>query len=738
MSRAAAAVKPIHLPSFETIPEHYSIHEQPPSSWAGPSPGRHATATAAAYPMYPGLQTPTADRSRTKDSMPAALNRPRRLSGGVNSSLSTVRSRESPNARMRNPSWSAMPNTHAAEFADASGWRSSTVVPQRPSPIKHLRTKARPDDMLSLLPDEVFEVILDMLKELHLDGGRSESCATCWMRDACSVALSSRKCLRAARRTLYEDIVLVGPDSQAHKKRFKLTQGSRMVMLRRTLRGSPNLANHVRSLKVPLPEATLTAAVSSTSRGPSPLDQYEDSVAALVMACPNLERLSGPIFTYNHSFRRLFHALSTRTKLKDMTWFVEPSRDALSNQSLESLTQCELPTPARLTPAQEFTFLEQHRQWTKLSSLAIHCLPDASLGPDTLLARTLTVLPSLQHLHLSGLPANAFSDTNLLSLPRLKSLTLSNIAGISSNGLSSFATRANSRPLEKLTLRHVPLTSLPAMARILSMLTSLNSFSFVQSFPPLMPETDSFILWMMPYLASSSVSELHWDITSHRSCANAADDILARSIAAGGFPALRSLRAPNDPEGIFQGLCRPVDRIDLPGDRFRTISPSTGSLSTPSSPTKHLVKSPTTSSLPGMLSSVPSPCTNLHRARLAAQARIDGAREESEGAATAFRFRVTVQDEDGSLVDEFGLGRYVGTVGSVIELNLQPDPGSSDDKGGLVDVTDLASDVGEGLAGGRTGCDGSWNWREGVVADRREKETWWHTERGRWTRVSLE
>ncbi|UNI14949.1 hypothetical protein JDV02_001526 [Purpureocillium takamizusanense] len=735
MSRAAA-VKPMHLPSFEPIPEHYSTHQQPPSVWTRPSPNRHAT--AAAYPMYPGLQTPPVDRKRSADSMPATLNRPRRLSGSVSSSPSTIRPREAANsARLPTPSWSTMPATFAPEFVDPSGWRSSIVAPQRPAPIKHLRTRQRPDDMLSLLPDEVLEVVLEMLKGLHLDV-RSETCATCWMRDACSVSLTSRKWLRAARRALYEDIVLVGADSLAHKKRFKLTQGCRMALLRRTLRANPTLGSRVRSLKVPLPYAALTTAASSTSKGPSALDQYEDGVAALVMTCPNLERLCGPIFTYNHSFKRLFHALSTRTNLKDVMWFIEPSKDALAGQSLESLMQCEPSLPASLTPAQECTFLEQHRQWTKLTSLTIHCMPDGSLGPDTLLARTLTVLPSLQHLHLSNLPANAFTDTNLLSLPCLKSLTLSNIAGISSKGLSSFATRANSRTLEKLTIRHVPLTSLPALARILSMLTSLTSFAFVQSFAPLMPESDSFILWMMPYLASSSVSTLHWDISDHCGCANAADDILARSIAAGGFPALRSLRAPNDPEGIFQNLCRPVDRIELPGDRFRTMSLPTGSLSTPGSPTKLLAKSPTTSSLPGMLASVPSPCTSLHRARLAAQARIESAREDDSLATTAFRFHVTVQDENGSLVDEFGLGSYIGTVGSNIELNLLPDSGSSDDKGGLVDVTDLASDCGEGLASGRSGCDGNWNRREGVVADRREKENWWHTERGRWRRVRLD
>lgn len=552
-----------------------------------------------------------------------------------------------------------------------------------------------------------------------------QRCATRSVSQAVTPSLARNAALMGTNS--YEDILLVGPDSVAHRKKFKLAQGSRMMMLRRTLRANPDLARLVRSLKVPQLEG-LTAAASS--RGTSPSEQYENAVAALVMACPNLERLAGPTFGYDHSFKKLFHALSTRTNLKDMSWLIEqPS--VSGQQCLEGLSQCGQLMPASLQPSQETAFLEQHRSWSKLTSLSIHCLPEASLAPATLLARTLTVLPALQHLHLSNLPANAFNDTNLLSLPRLKTLTLSNIPGISSNGLSYFATRSNSQSLRQLQLRHTPLTSLPALARILSNLASLVTFSLVQSFPPLMPETDSFILWMMPYLASASVSKLHWDITSHVDSANAADDILARSIAAGGFPALRTLRAPNDPEGIFQGLCRPVERIDLPSDRFRSLATSASSNSVPSSPIKLLAKSPTTSSLPGLSLNAPSPCTNLLVARLAAQSRIEGARD-------TYRFEVNVEDEDGSLVETFGLGSYMGTVGGDIHYHLLPDEGSTDEKGGLVDVTDLGADAGEMLAGGREGCDGSWNWREGVVADKREKERWWHTERGRWTRIRLD
>lgn len=80
---------------------------------------------------------------------------------------------------------------------------------------------------------------------------------------------------------------------------------------------------------------------------------------------------------------------------------------------------------------------------------------------------------------------------------------------------------------------------------------------------------------------------------------------------------------------------------------------------------------------------------------------------------------------------------FIGTAGSPIKYHLLPDRGTTDEKGGLIDVRDLDSDAGESLIGGREGCTGRWNMRDGIVADKKEKERWWHTERGRWTKVTL-
>lgn len=525
----------------------------------------------------------------------------------------------------------------------------------------------------------------------------------------------------------------MGADSAAHKKKYKLILGPRLLLLRKTLRSNPNLAALVRSLKVPRPDPSARGVTSKQ------LDQYEDVVASVVMACPNLERLSGLTSGYDHSFKKIFHALSTRGQLKDMDWMIEPLPAVSTKQKQKpaqsaglSRTNSGLVVPSELDMSQAMAFLDHHRNWSMLASLSIHCLPGAVL-PDTLLAKTLTMLPSVRQLYLCNLPASAFNDKTLLSLPPLRTLSLTHIPGITSAGLSSFATCAASRSLQTLHLRHTPLTSLPALARIFSNLTSLSDFALVQSFPPLMPEADTFALWMMPYLASTTVKKIHWDITSHRDCANVADDILAKSIAAAGFPRLTLLRAPQDPEAIFQGLCRPVAGIALRSDRFSVSSvPSTPVVDTvPASPARFLVKSPKTPQSPMEFDPMTPPaCTDLRLARIAAQTRL-------EKASTQPRFSVFVTSEEGELVESFGLGGFLGTVGSPIRYHLHPDVGSTDQKGGIVDVRDLSGDYGESLAAGKEGCTGAWNRREGVVADKKEKETWFHTERGRWTGVNL-
>ncbi|OAA73842.1 hypothetical protein ISF_00743 [Cordyceps fumosorosea ARSEF 2679] len=876
------AVRPMHPPAFETIPELAPVLEyasgganttnnyrSPLSSLSSFSPARNSSTFAlhlqndvdedtrvekrsslssagpapslarsqppqlpplntglplSAYPMYPGLQTSrgtaamastsTATTATTTTSVPSTtttvmtttttaagrrgqtprpLNRPRKISTSHARDSSFVPTRTSSSSYETPPS----PQHYTAPYQSptTAGSPTTSLIPrprQRPAPTS-------PNELFGTLPGEVLDVILEWLQALHLDppspssssGGGPRSCATCWARDLCSLSLASRRWSAPARAALYRDVQLVGPDSAAHRKRFRLAQGCRMTLLRRTLRANPGLAATVRSLRVPAPTGETCDDKPAAAGGMSPREAYESRVAALVMACPNLEVLAGPaVAAYEHGrFDRITHALSTRTKLKTMNWRIGPtttttggrspskpdpssSRRGGGNGVFASALAAMLPPapPPPLDAAQETAFLGCHRAWTSLTSLSVHCLPGAPLAPATLLQRALTCLPGLRHLHLCGLPADAFSDAALLALPELRSLTLSHVPGVSSRGLSAFATRPNSRGLRVLRLRHAPLTSLPALARLLSHLPRLEDLAVVQDFAPLMPSEDAdgggaFALWMMPYLASRTLVRLHWDVAAGTGEVSDADDILARSVEAGGFPALRALRAPSDPGGIFQQLCRPLEVVATSADRIwanggrcgsshgRSASVSSGGGSGSGGffghhPSK-LPKSATAPSLPSSSSDpfgAAAPhephATDLRAARIAAQARLDDARPRH-------RFRVQVHSQEGLLVDDFGLAGYVGTVGSPIRYCLSPDPGATDARGGLVDVSHLTSPGGElpscdgdDEAGGgvaAAGCTGSWNWREGVVvADRKEKETWWHTERGRWVRPRLD
>ncbi|KAL6403239.1 hypothetical protein AUP68_12577 [Ilyonectria robusta] len=553
MEGPTVTVQPMHPSSFGPVTDLYPVREDSVGGFLSKTDTTTAQrnvprSSFSTYSVYPGLETPAADPAKATDSLPAAkLNRPRKLSNGSTATMSSMYGNEgmkmgtraSMGASRRSASWGNRTSVETAE--SIAQWRPEYMY-QRPMAIKRqapARAAQPPNEMFAKLPAEVLGLIMSKLRDLHLTPG-SESCATCWMRDVCN---------------------LVGADLAAHKKKYKLNQGARVRLLRRSLRANPQLAAIVRVLKVPAPEAPVKG---------SNVADYDDLVASLVMACPNLESLTGLTTTYDHSFKKIFHALSTRRNLKQMSWLVQASPHQ-KHQRIHSRTQqLGLVMPGELMRFQETTFLNHHRNWSRLETLTIHCCPGATLAPETLLTTTLKCLRSLKHLHLSNIPANAFNDSNLLALPPLQTLTLSSITGITTNGLSAFATRANSVSLRKLHLRHTPLTSLAALARILSNLRSLTTFSLIQAFSPVMPEEDSFTLWMMPYLASGSLKNLHWDITAHALSVNAADDILSRSIAAGGFPALRTLRVPNDPDGLFQDLCYPVERIDLHMDRFRT------------------------------------------------------------------------------------------------------------------------------------------------------------------------
>ncbi|GAP84945.1 hypothetical protein SAMD00023353_0802710 [Rosellinia necatrix] len=607
---------------------------------------------------------------------------------------------------------------------------------QRPTPIKQYRRRREQGELFAALPEEVLSLILQRLKKSHLKAGTA-SCATCMMRDLCSVAASAKKLLKVARVALYEDIQLIGADSQTQKKRLKISYGSRLVLLRRTLRSNPGIAILVRSLKAPaVPQGVQ-------------VDLYQNLIASVIMACPNFERLVGPHQNYDFSFSRLFHALSTREQLREIHWTLEAPKTQQRKRGMSNATPMRnTGTPdyheasGDLRPDQSTEFRELHTNWVNLTTLSIHCLPGATLTPVSLLPGILADVSSLQHLHLSHLPFMAFNDANLLSLPALHTLTLSHLPGISSTGLSSFARRPSSRSIRKLTLLHLDIDSLPAIAQVLSHLSSLETFTLVQTLTPILTEGE--MIWLFPYLASATLTKLHWDIPSFATTANIADSILAKSIVAHGFPALHTLRAPADPEGLFQNLCKPIERVDLATDRYRGLIAKAGSSRpksppatpttprTPRTPGSDTTKSPFGLKFPMDDQLFPSKVSsNLTSARLEAQHRLEAAHDEP-------RFTFNLVDEGGRIIETKKMAGFMGTIGSRINYCLMPDIGAADENGGLVEISDVLGDGGENLKdGNREGCTGRWNTYSGAVIDKKDRERWWHTERGRWRSVEL-
>ncbi|PMD48854.1 hypothetical protein L207DRAFT_575503 [Hyaloscypha variabilis F] len=632
--------------------------------------------------------------------------------------------------------------------------RLSKGPPSPTSPRRRTYAPRVPGEGFKKLPEEILLVVLGELKKLHLNTG-SLSCPTCWMRDLMNLGLSCKKWWMASRIALYEDIQLTGCDSVLHtKKKYKMKYGTRLTLLRRTLRARPDYAEYTKSLKVP--------AMPDAAKSKKEQDEYLDLVASLIMACPNLERLPGFYPTYNHEFSRFVNALATRTKLVERVWVINPSPFQRQHRfKLSDNSQDILPTlaPGPLMPEQCIDLITYHRNWNNLQTLVVHCNPGGTID-SPLFTDIFWSLPTLENLHISGFPAAAFNDSTLLALPPLKSLRLENLPGITDEGLSTYAAPRRADALTSLTLISIPLVSLQVLSRLFSHLKSLTHFTISQPYPPILPDAGE--IFLHPYLANRNLEYLHWEFANADD--NQATEIMAKSIQFRGFPSLRTIRAPTDHEGSLQRLCRPRERIELPADRYRNMalsrrpspqrsqttpvmpSPTRSTFSLGHGPNSSIssnyVKSPTRSTFSLNLdrssrtsddSTYGNKPVSLATARRMAQQRIDVA-------STQPQFHIIVWDEFGVFVERFAVGGFIGTIQSKISYTLKPDVDGSDEAifgvEGLLDGGDEVTP--------KDGCTGNWNLMAGVYekgktgGEKKGKDKWWHTERGRWREIPLE
>lgn len=451
-----------------------------------------------------------------------------------------------------------------------------------------------------------------------------------------------------------------------------MKSGVRLKLLRRTLRERRVLAQYVRQLKVPRLQ---------------PDDQFVgedmiDVVASIVMACPNLEALIGFQLVYSHKFDRLTHALSTRRKLKEHTWIIGENCDI----SLRCNTQ--LP-PGLLDTEQVDSFLHFHDAWASLTTLFLQSHRHGILERDVFI-KVLNYLPSLQHLCISQFDMDDFDDVVLQALPPLRSLRLQDLEGVTFWGLLDFARGFHAQGISSLSLINLKITYLSVISNLLLNLKNLRRFKLVQDNSPMVAVGD---LVFQPIVASQQLEFIHWDITLPGS----ANENLANSIRANGFPNLRALRAPSDHDGLLQAVCRPRAQILLPSDKYSKL--------------------PVTGIAQGQGTSV----RTLLGARKAAQKRIEDAQK-------TVQFKLIVEDE-GVVHQIYDFNGFIGTIGSKITYSLEPDVLGNDSS--LVDFGDIAG--GNKEAALKDSCTGLWN------ASHHGGKRWWsHVERHRYQPVHLQ
>ena len=448
----------------------------------------------------------------------------------------------------------------------------------------------------------------------------------------------------------------MGHDSKEQMKKYKMKSGVRLKLLRRTLRERIYLAQHVRELKVP----RLHAEGDNTSK------DMINIVASLVMACPDLERLVGFYPVYSHEFDRLTHALSTRKKLKEHIWLIGENA-AITQRSQKQLA------PGIMDPEQKESFVKFHDAWTSLTTLFLHS-PGLGILEKDIFVNTknygdprrvqgpgiLHRLPALKHLCISNFDMDDFDNSTLQSLPALHSLRLQDLEGVTFWGLSEYSRTANAFSLRNLSLINLDVMYISAISNLLLHLKNLRRFTLVQDTSPEVAEGEIAI---QPIIASHLLEFLHWEIIVPGS----ANINLANSIKAGGFPRLRTIRAPSDHLGLLQALCKPRAEIQLPGDW---------------------------NSINNAHSMAPD---SLLTSRRAAQQRL-------EDAWNTVQFKVVVQEDD--LVHEiFDLNGFIGEIGSNIDYSLEPDVPGSDQA--WIDFPDVINGRDEMAC--KDSCRGLWN-----------------------------
>lgn len=470
------------------------------------------------------------------------------------------------------------------------------------------RTKSCPWRVFAQLPREIYQCIIEHVENVHRDADGGVDVAG-RQHDLRSLCLVDKQWHRAAREHLYRELYL--PGNQAPRKRFfsRKRKPSRLRLLKDALVKTPGLAFLVHRIHIGAELAGQLRAELYTR------ELKKDSALVLlqelVQQCHSLEHVTGCVLPAITRTMPLLDTLAEKTKLRSHAW-------SLSSRESTLLSVGD--------------FIYCHDAWKNLRTLIISSDSEVDLGQVSISA-VLLRLPALKHLMLSGLHPTDFGDRALMSLPPLRSLRLENLSGLTDQGIEQVAFSRLAITLSRLTLVGLGLVSLQTIQTLLSHLTKLKRFRFVQDTSPGSQASVRSSITPHP-LYSRSLEYLHWNCLSP----GTAVSHIADAIEDGRFPKLHTVKIPCDYEGAIQGLCRPIPRLKMTQDDLNYLD-------------RHQNQ------------------RNLRVAQIQAQLRVRESRRRRS-------FQVLVQDDEMEVHDMGFIGSYLGSMGSKIRYSLEPDEGS--------------------------------------------------------------
>lgn len=411
---------------------------------------------------------------------------------------------------------------------------------------------------------------------------------------------------------------------------------SRLELLLRTLEEAPSLSLLIRRIHI---TAALAKELDGIDSSDAQRKAAHNMLREVIQICTEVEVVTGynPPATREHA--DWYKLLFSRARINAHAWSLD------------------LRKPLAFSMGR---FADLHEKWQRLETFVL-CKTDSSdraLGLGIISAVT-NSLWSLKHLMVSGFGKEDFHNGTLLALKPLQSLRLENLEGVTDQGIFQLSQSRNAFNLESLSLIGLELTSIRTIQALLENMPRLRRFRLVQGTSP------TLLVGSGPQnrrnaLVSESLEYLHWDTL----IPGPATEALAQSIRTDSLPSLRTLKAPCDPNGYLQALCRPI-----------------------------LGRTLTTDDLAFLDSINPDRYTrSLRLSRLQAHIRICDTRSQPS-------LSVVITDEEEVQQTQI-IGSYIGDVRSRVEYLLEPDvQGEQEALASLGDLTKKVDRVEEKDAG---------------------------------------